>query len=336
QAEATLTLLTAEPDDPRGLGRILRTNGRIAAIREEHDASEAERAIREVNAGVYCFDARWLWQSLPNVEPAPNGELYLTALVERAAAEGRKIEVVLAADWEESIGVNDREQLARAEAVYRRRMLRTLMVDCGVTIIDPATTYIDAGVEIAPDTTIEPNTHIRGHTRIGSGCTIGPNAMLRDARIGEGCRVFASCLEDCELEDGVDVGPYSHVRPGAHLEAGVHVGNYVEVKASRIGRDSKIGHFSYIGDALLGANVNIGAGTVTCNFDGERKHATHIGDDAFIGSDTMLVAPVRIGRGARTGAGSVVTHDVAEGETVAGVPARGLRQKRAEGAVDGR
>ena len=211
-----------------------------------------------------------------------------------------------------------------------RAQLETRLAECarhevsGVTIIDAATTYLEPGVQIGAGTVIEPNTTIRGATSIGRDCRIGPNTVISGSRISDQCIVFASVVEDSMLENGVDVGPYSHLRAGTHVEADVHLGNFVEVKASRIGRGTKAGHFSYIGDAEIGAEVNIGAGTITCNYDGTAKHKTIVEDGAFIGSDTMLVAPIRIGKGATTGAGSVVTDDVAAGQQVVGVPARPL------------
>ncbi|HLB27400.1 MAG TPA: hypothetical protein VJN32_07090 [Dehalococcoidia bacterium] len=218
--------------------------------------------------------------------------------------------------------------LAALQAQARERLLACArLIDAGVRITDPATTYIEPGVSIAAGTEVRPNTTVSGRTVIGPGCTIGPNAVISDSEIGESCAVVASVLEGAVLSSGVDVGPFSHLRPGSRLEAGVHVGNFVEVKASRLGRGTKVGHFSYVGDAEVGEEVNIGAGTVTCNYDGEKKNVTIIGDGAFVGSDTMLVAPVRLGRGARTGAGAVVTEDVLDGETVAGVPARAIAGK---------
>src|SRR3970282_861581 len=190
--------------------------------------------------------------------------------------------------------------------------------EAGVRITDPATTYIEPGVSIGAGTEIRPNTTISGRTVIGAGCTIGPNPVIADPEIVDSCAIVASVIEGAVLASGVDVGPFSHLRPGSRLETGVHVGNFVEVKASRLGRGTKVGHFSYVGDARVGEDVNIGAGTVTCNYDGEKKSVTIIGDGAFVGSDTMLVAPVRLGRGARTGAGAGVTQDVADGATVGG------------------
>ncbi|HXG35429.1 MAG TPA: DapH/DapD/GlmU-related protein [Dehalococcoidia bacterium] len=199
------------------------------------------------------------------------------------------------------------------------------LIQKGVAILDPATTYIDPQAEVSEGSEILPNTSIHGKSRIGKGCEIGPNTIIRDSTIASGCRVLASVIEGSVLEDGVDVGPFSHLRPGAYLEAGVHIGNFVEVKQARLGRGTKVGHFSYIGDATVGREVNIGAGTITCNYDGQDKHQTTIEDGAFIGSDTMLIAPVRVGKKGRTGAGAVVTRDVPEGALVVGMPARRTR-----------
>ncbi len=323
-ARAVLTFATCEPGDPGALGRVVRAaDGRVAAIVEAAGADAAVLALREVNAGVYCFDGAWLWPRLDALTPsAGGGELYLTDLVAAAVAEGATVETITLADPDEGLGINDRHDLAVAERVLRQRVVRRLMLDDGVTIVDPERTYVEATVRVGRDTILEPNTHLRGETTVGANCVVGPDTVLRNARIGDGCRVVASTIEDSELEAEVDVGPYSHLRGGAHVERGVHIGNYVEIKGSRIGRDTKLGHFCYVGDAELGPDVNIGAGAVTANYDGERKHRTIVGEGAFIGSDTMLVAPVRVGAGARTGAGSVVTRDVPDGATVFGVPAR--------------
>ena len=202
----------------------------------------------------------------------------------------------------------------------------------GVTLVDPSNTYIDVGVTLGRDTVVQPNTHLRGRTRIGERCVIGPNAVVRDSLVGDACTVVASMLEEATLEAGADVGPFSHLRPGAHIGRGSHVGNFVEIKESSLGREVKVGHFSYIGDATVGDGVNIGAGAVTANFDGDDKQHTAIEEGAFVGSDTVLVAPVRVGKGARTGAGAVVTHDVADGETVVGVPARPIDSAHSDSA----
>ena len=222
------------------------------------------------------------------------------------------------------------DTLAALQAQAHERLLACArLIDAGVRITDPATTYIEPSVSIGAGTQIRPNTTIAGSSVIGARCIIGPNAVITDSRIGDDCAVVASLLEGAVLESGVDVGPFSHLRPGSHLEAGVHIGNFVEVKASRLGQGTKVGHFSYLGDAQVGEEVNIGAGTVTCNYDGEKKNVTVIGDRAFVGSDTMLVAPVRLGRGTRTGAGSVVTKDAPDGATVTGIPARSMSARRA-------
>jgi bifunctional UDP-N-acetylglucosamine pyrophosphorylase/glucosamine-1-phosphate N-acetyltransferase len=224
-------------------------------------------------------------------------------------------------DATEALGVNDRWDLAQAEAVMRRRILRELMVS-GVTVVDPSHTYVDVGVVVGQDSVLLPGTMLKGKTTIGERCEIGPNSVIEDATIGDDCRVTASFVERAVMEAGSNVGPVSHLRPGAHLGPGVHVGNFGEINRSTLGAGSKMGHFSYVGDATVAENVNIGAGTITANYDGKHKHPTTIGAGAFIGSDTILRAPVKIGVEARTGAGSVVTKDVADGTLVVGVPAR--------------
>ncbi len=322
QGDATITLVSVIADQPRGFGRVVRdAAGNVVALVEEAQATPEQLAIRELNAGIYCFDAHWLWPHLHQLPLSPKGEYYLTDTVALAVAEGRTVQALIAEDPEEMLGINTRVHLAEAEAVLRRRINQRWM-EAGVTLLDPLTTYIQDTVEIGPDTVILPNTHLWGKTRVGAACTLGPNTILRDTTLGDRCRVEASVLEGAILEDDVTVGPFAHLRPGAHLARGVHLGNFAEVKNAALGPGTKVGHFSYIGDATLGANVNIGAGTVTCNFDGERKHHTVIEDGAFIGSDTMLVAPVTIGRGAKTGAGAVVTRDVPPGSLAYGVPAR--------------
>ena len=323
---AALTLLTARVADPAGLGRVVRgPDGGVARVVEDPEAGDEARTLDEVNTGLYCFDAAWLWAHLPRLERSAGGEYYLTDLVGLAVAEGAPVQAVPAPGDFDPVGINDRVQLARAEAALRRRFCERLMRD-GVTIIDPATTYVEAGVQAGRDTVIYPNTHLQGETRIGQGCHIGPNSVVRDSTVGDRCRIEASYVEGSTLEPDVLVGPFSHVRPGSYLESGVHLGNYAEVKNSRIGAGTQQHHFSYVGDAQVGRDVNIGAGTITCNYDGREKHRTVIGDRAFIGSDTMLIAPVRVGDGASTGAGSVVNRDVPADSLAVGVPAR-IRRK---------
>ena len=321
-----LTLLTATTQDARGFGRVLRDPaGRVQAIIEEAHATPQQLAIRELNTSVYCFSAEWLWQALPRIPLSPKGEYYLTDLVGIAAADGLSIQAIDIPDPGETIGINTRLHLAEAENLLRQRINRGWML-AGVTMIDPQSTYIEPGVSIGQDTTLWPNTYLQGNTSVGEDCTIGPNAILRDSQVGNGCRVLASVLERAVVEDRVDIGPFGHLRKGAHLGEGVHMGNFGEVKNSYLGPGSKMGHFSYIGDATIGENVNIGAGTITCNFDGKQKHHTDIGANVFIGSDTMLVAPVKIGEGARTGAGAVVTKNLPDYTLAVGMPARAIRK----------
>ena len=324
---AALTLLTAEEAPQSGLGRIVRDPAeRVTSIVEARDASPEEQDIREVNGGVYAFRSDALWPRLDALRPSAGGEVYLTDVVGLAVQADEHVDAVPVDDPAELLGVNDRVHLAQAEAALRQR-LRTRWMLAGVTLVDPPSTFIDADVEIGQDTVVYPNTHLYGTTRIGRGCSLGPNTVITDSVVGEDCRIVASMLEGATLEAAVSVGPYAHLRPGSHVEEDVHVGNYVEVKESRLGQRTKVGHFSYIGDATVGRDVNVGAGTVTCNFDGAAKHRTVIEDGALIGSDTMLVAPVRVGRRAVTGAGAVVTRDVDPEALVTGVPAR-QRTKR--------
>jgi bifunctional UDP-N-acetylglucosamine pyrophosphorylase/glucosamine-1-phosphate N-acetyltransferase len=320
-AAPPLALLTA--DVPvEAYGYLELEGDRVRRIVETKQTAGLDRtAVMPISAGQYAARASWLWSRLPCIEPAPNGERYLTALAALAHADSTPALAVRASEPDEVRGINDRVQLAEAEAIMRARIRRAHM-RAGVTIVDPATTYIDAGVTIAPDTTLEPNTYLHGRTRVGARCTIGPGSLLRDATVGDGCVVRFSTVEESVLEDGVDMGPYSHLRPGSLIGRGVHIGNFAEVNRSRLGAGTKMGHFSYIGDAEVGEGVNIGAGTITANYDGVRKNRTVIGDGAFIGSDSILVAPVTIGRGARTSAGAVVTRDVPDGMMAVGAPSR--------------
>ena len=319
-----VTLVTGVLEHPQDLGRIVREgDGSVRAIVEERDATPEQRAIKEINSGFCAFRATWMWQELPEVRPARNGEIYLTALAERAVVSGAGAGALVVQEISEAIGVNTRAQQAEAEAILRRRIATRLMAE-GVTVQDPATTYVDAGVEVGQDSVLYAGTHLLGETRIGAACEIGPNSYIRDSVIADRCRVFLSVLDGAELEGEVRVGPFAHLRPQTRCGRGVEVGTGTEIKGSTLGAGTKVHHFGYLGDAVIGANVNVGAGTVTCNFDGERKHATRVGDGAFIGSDTLLIAPVALGAGALTGAGSVVTKDVADGARVAGVPARAI------------
>ena len=322
QSGATLTLLTVNSADSMQFGRIVRDGaGLVAGIVEEDQATPEQRAIRELNVGVYCFDAAWLWPHLSDLPVSPRGEYFLTDTVAQAVSEGQIVETVPAESLEEVMGVNTRVHLAAVEQVVRQRVRQRLMLG-GVTLLDPATVYADAMVEVGPDSVIYPNCLLAGSTRIGSNCIIGPGTRVVDSTIGQNCEVVNSVVEGSVVGDGVHVGPFSHLRRGALLQTGVHVGNFAEIKNSTIGAGSHVGHFSYLGDAVLGERVNVGAGTITCNYDGQSKNPTEIGDDVLLGSDTLLVAPVRVGKRARTGAGAVVTHDVPDDTLVIGVPAR--------------
>ncbi len=332
QAEgAVATLLTFRPDDPTGYGRIVRdaTGRRVLGIVEEKEATPEQRAIGEVSGGVFCFRDEWLWLNLAQVQRRPGGEFYLTDLAALAAEQGEMVVGFPVSDPLEVIGLDNRLKLAQAEAELRRRINERWM-EAGVTLIHPEATYIEADVEIGADTVIWPHTLLQGRTSIGQGCVLGPGAVIRDSTLGERCRVELSVVEGAIMEEGSEIGPFGHLRRGAHLGPGVHMGNFGEVKNSYLGPGVKMGHFSYLGDATVGAGTNIGAGTITCNFDGQRKHRTVIGEGAFIGSDTMLVAPVEIGAGAKIGAGSVVTHDVPPGAVAYGVPARIRAKPEAE------
>jgi len=322
-----ISILTVVADDPRGFGRIIRkADGSVESIVEEYVATAEQLQVKELNVGGYCFDANWLWEALHRIPKNPQkGEYYLTDIVELASKAGLPVQATVMDDLEETIGINTRVHLSEVEAAMRRRINQEHMLD-GVTMMDPASIYIDVDIKIGRDTVLMPNTYLYGQIEIGEGNRIGPNTIIRDSKIGNRCKVLASVLESALLDDDVDIGPFARLRKGAHLGDHVHMGNFGEVKDSYLAEGVKMGHFSYIGNAQIGANTNIGAGTITCNYDGEKKYATEIGEDVFIGSDTMLVAPLKIGSGARTGAGSVVTKNVAEDTLVVGMPARVIRK----------
>ena len=325
-ARATLTMLTLVADDSMGFGRIVRdANGKPLRIVEEIEATPQEFAIKELNPGVYCFNADWLWKNLEQLTPSPKkGEYYLTDLLEMAVTQRVIIETETIHDVSQAIGINTRAHLAKAEQVMRDRIRERVMND-GATLLDPASTYIDADVVIGQDTVILPNTCLQGKTRVGADCRIGPNAIIRDSVIGDACKIGPSVIEESTLEAHVEMGPFCHLRPKSYLSKHVHLGNYAEVKNSRLGEHVHMGHFSYAGDADIGAHTNYSAGVITCNYDGKNKHRTVIGENVFIGSDSMLVAPLTIGDNARTGAGSVVTRDIPANALAVGVPARVIR-----------
>lgn len=321
RTRATVSFLTGLTSEANDYGRVLRdAAGRVRGIVEVKHASPEELAIREINSGIYCFDTEWLRSRLDQLAPHENGEYYLTDLIAVAVNEGRTLSTATAL-LDETMGVNDRVALAEAEAILRRRTLRELM-QSGVTVLDPTSTYVDAGVRVGQDTVLLPGTMLHGETVIGESCEIGPDSVIRDCTIGDECAVLASWIEGAVMESGSRIGPMGRLRAGARLESGAHLGSFGEVKNATIGRDVQMHHFSYVGDAHVGAGTNIGAGAITMNYDGKRKHHTEIGKGAFIGSDTLLRAPVTVGDGAATGAGAVVTRDVPAGQLAVGMPAR--------------
>ncbi len=300
-------------DEPARYGRVVRSSGgSVERIAEYKDLSPSEREIREVNSGVYTARLPFLWELLEEVrDDNAAGEIYLTDIVAGARRKGLKVEAFVAPNAHPFLGVNDRTELAAVEAVARQKILRKLGLS-GVTVVDPASTYVDYGVSVGPDTVIHPFSFLRGHTVIGAGCCIGPGTDIADSTVEDGATIRFSVVESSRIGPMVAVGPFSHIRPGTVLETGARVGNFAEVKNSRVGAGSKIPHHSYVGDATVGERVNLGAGTVIVNFDGKEKHHTVIGDRAFIGCNSNLVAPLTIGKGAYVAAGSTITEDVPE------------------------
>jgi len=324
-AGAACTILSVRLENPTGYGRIVRdSNDSFQKIVEHRDATEEQRLVKEINSGIYCFDAKELYRALRKVEPANDqGEYYLTDVAEIILASGGTVSVYLHGDSREVAGINTRAELAEFENLIRRSAIRKLMIEDGVTFIDPSHAYISAEAQIGRDSIIYPNVTIEGKTIIGEGCVILSGARITNSRLGDNVVVKDhSIVVDSLLESNSAVGPFAHLRMNAVLEEKATVGNFVEVKKSRLKRGTKAMHLTYLGDATIGERTNIGAGTVTCNYDGKHKHETIIEDDVKVGSDTMLVAPVRVGARSMTAAGSVVTEDVPPDSLVAGVPAK--------------
>src|SRR5258706_7284506 len=319
KSRAAATVLTAIVAEPQGYGRVLRQGGRVKRIVEDRDASDAEKKIAEINTSVYCFDGKRLWSALGKVSADNDqGEYYLTDVIGILCRAGARVDAIPVVDPAEAMGVNDRKQLAAVAVVQRRRILDRLM-EAGVTIIDPASTYVEDTVTIGEDTTLQPQVVIVGQSVIGSECTIGTGCHLSSSRLADRVELKPYCvLTDSIVDDAAILGPFCHLRPLSHVGPGARIGNFVELKKSKIGRGSKVPHLSYVGDSTIGTQVNVGAGTITCNYDGVNKHETKIGDRAFIGTNTSLVAPVTIGEGAYIGAGSTITKDVPPGALAVG------------------
>lgn len=325
---AACTILTVKLDDPTGYGRVIRDDaGMFDRIVEQKDATEEERRIREINSGIYCFDTRKLFDALARVgNHNAQGEYYLTDVPALLRQSGEDVSLHRHGDPFEIEGINNRVQLAETERILCRRVIKRLMLDYGVTFIDPKNAYVSSDATIGRDTIIYPGVVIEGDTEIGDGCLIRPGTRISNSKIGNGVEILDNCvISGAEVAGGARIGPFAHLRPAAKIGENAHVGNFVEIKKSELGRGSKANHLTYIGDATVGENTNIGAGTITCNYDGKNKHRTEIGSNVKIGSDTMLVAPVKVGDGAVTGAGSVVTKDVAPNKLVVGAPARAIR-----------
>ena len=325
KSKAAATLLTADLNSPKKLGRIIRSkDGDVKRIFEVDNEDDMQSSPTEINSGVYCFNKNLLGLYLQKIRQSKSGEVYLTDVIELLSNEGECIDSIRLRDVERiKFGIDSKFDLEIGNSYLRDNILTELMLE-GVTIEDRRATYIDWGIKIGKDSIIKPNTHILGDSQIGVKSIIGPNSIVASSKIGDNCNIGSSSVNDSIVCNNVDIGPYSNVRNNSYLDDGVHLGTSAEVNRSRLGKGTKSSHFSYIGDALIGKQVNIGAGTVTCNYDGKNKNKTIIGDGAFIGSDTMLIAPVKIGDKSSTGAGSVVIDDVDDGSRVVGVPAKSI------------
>ncbi len=316
---SVMSMTYCELEDPGKYGRvILDSAGQVVSIIEYKDALDHERETKTVNPGLYCFDSETLFSQLPELTPSPaSGEVYLTDMVAQIRLFGGQVEGDFSDDFEQFLGVNSRWELAESSRIMRLRLLRQAAED-GVTIVDPSSTFIGANVKIGPNTIVHPMSILDGVTTIGSGCTIGPSSRIKDSVIGDGVRVTMSHVEGAEMKDGSKCGPFANLRAHSVIGKGVKIGNFVETKKTTVGDGSSVSHLSYLGDATIGENVNIGAGTITCNYDGYEKHQTVVEEGAFVGSNSTLVAPVRVGAMAMTAAGSVVTKDVPSGALAIG------------------
>lgn len=327
RSKAACTILTVELENPTGYGRVIREGEDFSRIVEQKDASDEEKQCREINSGIYCFDTKKLFQALAKVgNTNAQGEYYLTDVPTILKNKGDKIALFLHTDEREIEGINDRRQLASMEAELRSRTITKLMLESGVSFVDPSSAYISAKAKIGRDTVISQNVTVEGNTVIGENCVVRPGVRIANSMIGNNVEVKDnSFITDSSVGNNCDVGPMAHLRGKALMADGAKVGNFVELKKTLLGRGSKASHLTYLGDATIGEKTNIGAGTITCNYDGVNKHATIIGNNVKIGSDTMLVAPITVGDGAVTGAGSVVTKDIAPNKLAVGAPARSIR-----------
>ena len=335
EERAAMTLLSADLENPTGYGRVLRKSARSAevqAVVEEKAATPAQRKIREINSGFYVFAVKDLYENIGNLSTAnAHGEYYLTDMAEVLCKARQRVVAFKTEDASEVLGGNTRAELADIDEKMRHAKCRQLMAD-GVTIFYPGTCVIDNGVQIAADTVIEPYVQLLGKTRIGSGCRVRSYSVIRDVRINDGVTVHPGCImDDAQIGAGAVIGPYARIRPGSDIGAGAHVGNFVETKKVKLGKGSKANHLTYLGDAEIGEGVNIGAGTITCNYDGVHKHKTVIEDGVFIGSDSTLVAPIRVGKGAYVGAASCLTDDVPANSLAIGRARQIVKEGWAEG-----
>ena len=321
ESSSTLTLVSAIIDNPQGYGRLRKENGIVTEILEQRELSEVNEKLNEINVGIYAVKTKWLNEALTFLEPHDNGEFYLTDIVSLATKQKIAINTYELTNPNEAQQVNNRVELALVENIMQNRIREQIMLN-GTTIIDPASTFIDKNVIIGQDTILEPGVHLNGTTEIGSGCQIGPNTYIADSKIGNNVIVGTSTIEKSIIGDNVSIGPYCHLREGSRIADEVSLGNYVEIKQSSIGKNTRIGHFTYIGDSIVGELVNIGAGTVTANYDGDTKHQTVIEDQSFIGVNSVLIAPVNVGAKSKTGAGTVVTKDIPPESLVIGIPGR--------------
>jgi bifunctional UDP-N-acetylglucosamine pyrophosphorylase/glucosamine-1-phosphate N-acetyltransferase len=327
--KAACTILTVELKDPTGYGRVIRDGNKgFSHIAEQKDATDEERKVGEINSGIYCFNTRLLYKMLAQVTPSEvTNEYYLTDVPALLRENGETVSLYLHNDTREVSGINNRAELAELERLVHRRTIKDLMLESGVTFIDPKSAYVGSDVRFGSDTVIHPNVYLEGSTSIGSGCEIHSGTRIKDSKIGDGVIIQDNCLiTDSEVGSDCTVGPMAHLRGDAKMERGAKIGNFVEMKKTVLGKGSKASHLTYLGDATIGENTNIGAGTITCNYDGKNKNKTIIGKNVKIGSNTMLVAPVTVGDGAMTGAGTVVRKDIPENTLAVGQPARNIRK----------